>query len=62
MNSSSRQILESFDHLPEPGKREVACEILRRAVELNLPPLTDEDLTRIAEECFLKLDEEERAS
>ena len=35
MSTSGRELLESFDHLPEPEKREVASEIIRRTFALN---------------------------
>jgi len=31
MSTSSREFLESFEHLPDGEKREVASEIMRRA-------------------------------
>ena len=31
MSTSGQQLLESFDHLPDLEKREVASEIMRRA-------------------------------
>ena len=46
MSTSGRELLESFDHLPESEKREVASEILRRTfasdseVELDEGKLT----------------------
>ena len=48
--SRSQHILYSFESLPEAERREVAAEIIRRTIKLDLPPLTDEEL-------FLELDE-----
>ncbi len=35
MSMSSQEFLKSFDLLPEPEKREVASEIIRRTFPLN---------------------------
>jgi hypothetical protein len=35
MSASSQELLKSFDFLPEPEKREVASEIIRRTFVLN---------------------------
>jgi hypothetical protein len=35
MSSLGRELLESFDHLPEPEKREVASAIIRRTFALD---------------------------
>lgn len=59
MNESTKQILKSFDQLPESEKLQLAYEIIRRTVRLDLPPLTDEELILNAEEIFLELDKRE---
>ena len=59
MATSSKSVLESFDELPEPEKREVASAILRRALRFDTPPLTDEDLVAQADELFRELDARE---
>ena len=59
MSTSPKSILESFDELPEPEKREVACAILRRALRFDTPPLTDEDFVAQADELFRELDARE---
>ena len=56
MTASAKNILESFDELPETEKREVASAILRRALRLDTPPLTDEDLVAQADNLFRELD------
>ena len=38
---------------------EIALEILRRLVNFDFPPLTDEDLVLNAEKLFLALDQQE---
>lgn len=61
MASLIDDILRSFDALPEAAKREVAVEILRRSVQLDVQPLTDEELVSAAEGLFLQLDQDESA-
>ena len=59
MNPQVQTILTTFDSLSERVRYEVALEILRRAKDLDLPPLTDEDLVANAETLFLELDQRE---
>jgi hypothetical protein len=59
MTTQVRNILESFDMLPEPDKRELASEIIKRSQRLDSPPLTDEQLIGAVEESFLELDRRE---
>ena len=59
MSTTANEILDSFDHLAEDEKREVASEIIRRTRELELPPLTDDELALNAETLFLELDKRE---
>lgn len=59
MTPSVQQLLNSFDLLPEAEKRELALEILRRTVNFDLPPFSDEELVLSAEELFLELDRRE---
>jgi hypothetical protein len=59
MTASVNKILEFFDKLPETEKREVAAAILRRALQFDIPPLTDEDLVAQADDLFRELDARE---
>jgi len=54
MTNGARQLLDSFDALPETEKHEVLAELLRR---LAYASPSDEDLTRLAD---LVLDQYER--
>ena len=56
-----QEILHSFDLLPERDKGELAAEILRRSMTLDLPPLSDDQLVGAADELFLQLDRNEAA-
>jgi hypothetical protein len=59
MSTAVQQILESFERLPETDQREFVSIILRRAVEMEMLPPSDQEFTWIAEELFLELDREE---
>ncbi len=61
MTTPIKQILDSFNQLPEIEKRELASEIIRRTIQMDLPPLSDQELVLIAEELFLELDQKEIA-
>lgn len=59
MSPAVKNILRSYDLLPELEKREVAFQILRRSLSFDLPPLSDEQLAFNADEIFLELDRRE---
>jgi len=59
MTQPGKNILESFDRLPEAEKREVASAILRRALRFESLPLTDEEFVAQADEIFRELDARE---
>lgn len=59
MTALTQEILNNFDRLPNTEQMEIALEILRRTINFDFPPLTDEDLTLNAEELFLVLDQQE---
>jgi hypothetical protein len=58
-SDTSQQLLDSFDRLSEIEKQQVAVEILRRTLNVEVPPLSDEALTLSAEAVFMSLDESE---
>jgi hypothetical protein len=66
MNTLAQQLLKNFDDLPETEQQAIllrrrfanAIEILKRAIDFDVPPLTDEDLVLNAEELFLALDKQ----
>jgi len=61
MTAQVQDMLHTFDLLPEGDKRELAGEILRRSLMLDVPALSDEQLVGAAEERFLQLDRSEAA-
>ena len=62
MSTAVEEMLNSFDHLSESDKRELASGIIRRTRSLDVPPLTDEELIFNAETLFLELDQRESAN
>jgi len=59
MSTTIENILDTFEHLPDAQKRELASEIIKRTIKLDLPPLSDDELVLQAEALFLELDERE---
>lgn len=56
---SVQELLSTFDSLTESERLEIALEILKRVIQLDFPPLSEEDLVCNAEELFLELDKQE---
>ena len=59
MHATSQNILEAFNQLPEIEKHALASEIIKQVVMLDIPPLTDEALTEIADALFVEHDKME---
>lgn len=59
---SKREILGTFDDLPEAQQREAASEILHRVQRLTFDPMSDDELLLSAEALFLELDRGEDAN
>jgi hypothetical protein len=59
MTTATQHLLDSFDLLSAPERQAVACEILRRMRDVDLPILSDEELVLSAEALFLELDSRE---
>ena len=59
MSTTTQHLLDAFDLLSAAEKQIVICEILRRVQDLDLPPLSDEELVANAEALFLELDRRE---
>ncbi len=59
MNTTSQNILEAFNQLPEIEKHALASEIIKQVVMLDFPPLVDEALTEIADALFVAHDKTE---
>jgi hypothetical protein len=59
MTTATQHLLDTFDLLSGEEQQAVACEILRRLRDVDLPPLSDEELVSSAEALFLDLDRRE---
>jgi hypothetical protein len=59
MVTSTQNLIATFDRLPPAEQQDVAAAILRRTLQLETPPLNDEELVLQAEELFLELDHRE---
>jgi len=59
MTQAAKQLIESFESLPESDKQSVAVEILRRTTSDSYPALADEDLVLAADQVFLDLNRRE---
>lgn len=59
MHATSQNILEAFNQLPDIEKHALASEIIKQVVLLDVPPLTDEALTEIADTLFVEHDKGE---
>jgi hypothetical protein len=59
MTALVQELLNTFDRLTDSERLELVLEILKRTVDLDFPPLSDEDLALNAERLFLELDEQE---
>jgi hypothetical protein len=61
MSADSQNVINGFYALPIFEQREVMAELLRKAAQWDTPPLSDDDLVRLADEVFLELDRREAA-
>ena len=59
MTALVQELLNTFDRLTDSERLDLVLEILKRTVDLDFSPLSDEDLVMNAEGLFLDLDEEE---
>ena len=59
MSPVVKELLKSFEALPEVEWHQLASAILRWSQEVEHPPLTEEALLASANEVFLRLDREE---
>jgi len=59
MTTTTQHFLDSFDLLSAAEQQAVACEILRRMRDVDLPPLADEELVLSADSFFLAVDRRE---
>jgi len=61
MSTDSENLISTFEALPVVEQREVIAELLRKAAKWDSPPLSDDDLSHLADDVFLELDRREAA-
>jgi hypothetical protein len=61
MTAAAEHIIEGFEALPDPDRRQVLAKILQIASQMDYGPITDEELLASADEIFVMLDREEEA-
>jgi hypothetical protein len=59
MSTDSQNLIAGFEALTLVEQREVMAELLRKTAQWDNPPLTDDELARLADETFLELDRRE---
>jgi hypothetical protein len=59
MGTPAENLIAKFEQLPDMEKQEVASAILRRTLQIEFPPVSDEELVLSAETTFLELDRRE---
>lgn len=60
MTSAVQDLLSRFERLDDRERTEAVREIIRRTASADIPPLTDDELTGLADELFVQLDREEQ--
>jgi hypothetical protein len=59
MTAAGKQLVDTFQGLPDLEKREVLADILRISRGLEYPTVSDEELMSVADDLFAEYDREE---
>jgi hypothetical protein len=59
MTTAVQELLRNFENLSAPEQQQAASAILLRAAQLDSPALSDGELTALADEMFVELDQRE---
>lgn len=59
MTSVGKNIVDDFQGLPDPEKREVLANLLRISRNIDYPDLTDDEILASADALFLEYDRHE---
>ncbi len=59
MTNAVRQLIESFEALPEEDKHEVLAQLFRRLIRSPYPSPSDDELTHVADLVFQEYDRDE---
>lgn len=60
MTAAAEHVIEDFEALPEPERREVLAKLLQIAGHMDYGPISEEELLASADELFVALDREEQ--
>ena len=60
MTAEAKHIIDDFESLPDPAKREVLAELIRMSRYLDYPSMTDDELVSAADEIFAEYDRREQ--
>ena len=60
MTAAGKHILDDFESLPDPVKREVLSNLLRISRDIEYPEVGDDELVAAADAVFLEYDRMER--
>jgi hypothetical protein len=61
VTADAKRLIEDFEKLSDPEKREVLSELLRAAERLGYPAVGDDELVSAANAVFLEYDRREAA-
>ncbi|HEV7486015.1 MAG TPA: hypothetical protein VGQ65_10060 [Thermoanaerobaculia bacterium] len=61
MTAAAEHLIEDFEALPEPEKREVLTKLLHIASHLDYGPISDEELESATDALFVSYDAEEQS-
>lgn len=59
MTTAGKHIVEDFQGLPDPEKREVLANLLRISRSIDYPEMSDEELLASADAVFVEYDNRE---
>jgi hypothetical protein len=59
VTAETKHIIEDFESLPDPQKREVLAELIRISRHLDYPAVSDDELVVAADAVFLEYDRRE---
>ena len=59
MTAAASHIIEDFEALPEPDKREVLAKLLRIASNMDYGPISEAEMLASADQIFVAYDREE---
>jgi hypothetical protein len=61
MTAEAKHIVEDFQALSDPAKREVLAELVRLSGRIDYPPVSEDELLVAANDVFLEYDKREGA-